>query len=82
MRLDCQLATVDFFPNTVGFLGQLSNWLDKTWNQGLKLDVDKLGSPIWSMKVILGILGQNIFVQTQTLIWVDSARRSLEQSKS
>ena len=69
------------FPQYSWFLGQLSNWLGKTWNQGLKLDVDKLGSPIWSMKVILGILGQNIFVQTQTLIWVHSARRSLEQRK-
>ena len=65
------------FPQYSWFLGQLSNWLGKIWNQDLKLGMDKLGSPTWSMKVILGILGQNIFVQTQTLIWVSSARRSL-----
>ena len=66
------------FPQYSWFLGQLSNWLGKIWNQDLKLGMDKLGSPIWSMKVILGNFGQNIFVQTQTLIWVNSARRSLE----
>ena len=69
------------FPQYSWFLGQLSNWLGKTWNQDLKLGMGKLGSPTWSMKVILGILGQNILRQTQTLIWVHSARRSLEQRK-
>ena len=70
------------FPQYSWFLGQLSNWLGKVWNQDLKLGMDKLGSPTWSMKVILGILGQNIFVQTQTLIWDNKARRSLKQKKS
>ena len=66
------------FPQYSWFLGQLSNWLGKDWNQGLKLGRDKLVSLIRSMEVTLGLLGQNIFVQTQTLIWVNRARRSLE----
>ena len=31
------------------FLGQLSNWLGKVWNQDLKLGMDKLVSPKWSI---------------------------------
>ena len=45
------------FPQYSWFIGQLSNWLGKTLNQGLKLDMGKLVSPKWSMKVTLGIVG-------------------------
>ena len=45
MKFDCKLAMVDFFPNTVDFLGQLLNWLSKNVVQGLKLDMSNLEGP-------------------------------------
>ena len=37
MKFDYKLTTVDFFPNTDDFLGQLLNWLSKNVIQDLKL---------------------------------------------